>query len=188
MRSGRTPDSRDGLRAGGHDGSKGSGSRGWRKRRGPLGGTAKEPGVGAERMEGGGGFGATGRDPRQAGLITHPSRSLPSCDSPSEGARDAGSSCRRASSRPRAALVGFPEAPGRRSVAGSVSALPGGESLAGGTLKFTHSFRERVVSTYSVPCAVLGAQRGLRQPRPAFLGRTGQGDLHSDPLVPSVFA
>lgn len=38
---------------------------------------------------------------------------------------------------PRAAPVGFPGAPRCRGGAGHVSAEPGGESLAGGTLRFT---------------------------------------------------
>lgn len=45
---------------------KGRGSRGWRKRGGPFGGTAKEPGVGAERMEVAGALGRLGGTP--AGL------------------------------------------------------------------------------------------------------------------------
>lgn len=47
-----------------------SGSRGWRKRGGPANGTAKEPGVGAKRVEGGGGFGATGGAPEPAWSLT----------------------------------------------------------------------------------------------------------------------
>lgn len=57
----------------------------------------------------------------------------------------------------RTAPKRFPEAPGRLGGVGSVSAPPGRERLAGGTLRFTLSFRERWVSAYCVPRAVLGA-------------------------------
>lgn len=81
----------------------------------------------------------------------------------------------------RAALVGFPEAPSRRGGAGSVSAPPGGESLAGGTPRSTRSLRECMVSAYCVPCAWLRAQRGLSPACPPGAHR-GTYDL----LVPSV--
>lgn len=49
-------------------------------------GTAKEPGAGTNRVEGGAGLGATGRDPGR-GWIAHLGRSLLTCDGPGEGAR-----------------------------------------------------------------------------------------------------
>lgn len=67
----------------------------------------------------------------------------------------------------RPALMGFPEAPGRLGGVGSVSAPPARERLAGGTLRFPRSFRERSVGPYCVSSAVLGAQRGPKWAGPA---------------------
>lgn len=122
--------------------------------------------MGAKRVEGAGGLGATGRDPGH-GLITHLSRSLPTCDGRGGGRQERGIQPQSLLEASRPALMGFPEAPGRLGGVGSVSAPPARERLAGGTLRFPRSLREGLVGAYSVSCAVLGAQRGPRWPGPA---------------------
>lgn len=68
---------------------------------GPVGGIAKEPGVGIKRVEGAGSEGVLGLlagTPNAACSLT--SVGLLSCSFPGEGAGDAGPTCLTASSRP----------------------------------------------------------------------------------------
>ena len=121
---------------------------------GPVGGLAKEPGVGVKRVEGAGSEGVLGLlagTPNAACSLT--SVGLLSC----YGRRGRGSDLsHRLLEASRAAQMGFPEAPGRIGGVGSVSASPGRVRLAGVTLRFARSFRERLQSACRVPCAVPG--------------------------------
>lgn len=110
-----------------------------------------------KRVEGGGGFGATGQAPR-AWLDHSPASIVAELPRPRGGRRGRRSLLPlRLLEASRTAPKRFPEAPGRLGGVGSVSAPPGRERLAGGTLRFMLSFRERWVSAYCVPRAVLGA-------------------------------
>ena len=130
---------------------------------GPVGGIAKEPGVGVKRVEGAGAedvLGLLAGTPNAACSLTSVGQNFDLLR-PRGGHRGRhrgrGSDLSyRLLEASRAAQMGFPEAPGRLGGVGSVSASPGRVRLAGVTLRFAHSFREHLQSACSVPCAVPG--------------------------------